>query len=92
MSTSDGLDGLHVFLVTLGALTLVAVHTVERGASEAECLAVDRRYQALTHAAGRQPLEEPPARVDACIRGVSRRQATCAANAEDLDRLEECFF
>jgi hypothetical protein len=92
LSTSDGLDGLHVLLVTLGTLTLVALHTFERGASKAECLAVDRRYQELTHAAGRQPSGEPPSRLDACIRGVSRRQATCAANAEDLDRLEECFF
>jgi hypothetical protein len=92
MGETYGREGLRVLLVMLGGLVLVALHAFETGASEAECVEVDRRYEALMHAAGRQPVGERQPRIDACLRDVSRRQASCATSAENLDRLEECFF
>jgi hypothetical protein len=91
-AAGDGREGLRIALVVLVSLALSASHACESGASEAQCLEVDRRYEALTRAAGRQPAGEQQLRVEGCLRDVSRRQASCAISAENLDRLEECFF
>jgi hypothetical protein len=88
----DARAGLRVLLVVVGVLALVGVRSCDIAASAAECDELLRRYEALEPQRTRPSERRQTPGTEACVGLVSRQQAVCGIEAENLDRFEECFF